>query len=206
MNTIKKLTHWAVWLTLPAILIGLQSFDNLKVTKEKKMKTVEIKHRSEVIDVSAEALWQIVGTDFAEVYKWATSVDHSEGTGSPEFDGASCSTRGCTLNAKGFNEIDESLIQFDNDKMDLTYKVSAGMPGFIKLAQNHWEVIEVGENQSALQMTVTMEMKPFLGSIMGGSLQKNLKNLLPTVSNDLKVYAETGEVSESKRQRIASLN
>lgn len=50
-----------------------------------------------------------------------------------------------------------------------------------------------------------MELKPFMGALMGGVMRKNLRTLLPTISNDLKIYAETGNVSASKQARMASL-
>ena len=51
-----------------------------------------------------------------------------------------------------------------------------------------------------------MEMKRFMESLMGGMMKKNLSRLLPQVANDLKVYAETGNISEAKKQRLAKLN
>ena len=195
--------------TLTAVLasaFALQSFNTQKEMKEQKLKTVQIAQTGEVINVSSAVLWKIVGDDFANVGKWSTSVDHSAGSGTPTFEGATCSNRGCDLNAKGFSSIKEVLTQYDADNMELTYKVLEGFPGFVKLAQNHWTVESVSPTSSRVKMEVTMKMKPFMGAMMGGMMKKNINGLLPVVLNDLKVYAETGEVSESKAARIASLN
>ena len=170
------------------------------------MKTLQIPFESEVINVSADKLWEIIGTNFANVSEWATSVDHSAGTGTPDFEGASCSTRGCDVNAKGFSKIQEKLTEFNIQNKSLAYVVSKGTPGFVTLVQNRWEVIKVSENQSKLRMSANVEMKRFMGSLMGGMMKKTLVKLLPQIANDLKVYAETGKVSELKQQRLAKLN
>ncbi len=175
-------------------------------SKQKKMKTLHIPYESETIHVSAEKLWGIVGNDFAHVGKWATSVDHSVGSGTPDFEGASCSIRGCEVNAKGFNKLQERLTEFDAKNKTLTYEVTKGMPGFVTKASNRWEIIRVSEHASKIRMSANMEMKRFMGSLMGGIMKKNLMKLLPQVANDLKVYAETGNISESKKQRLAKLN
>ena len=199
------------FLTMTAIVasaFALQSFQNkndMSNKKEQKVKTVSISKTGEVINVSAEELWKIVGDDFANVGKWSTSVDHSSGSGTPAFEGATCSDRGCDLNAKGFSSIKEKLVQYDAEKHELTYEVYDGFPGFVKLASNHWTVKSLSPTTSQVEMNVTMKMKPLMGSLMGGLMKKNINSLLPTVLNDLKVYAETGEVSESKAKRIASL-
>jgi len=198
--------------TLTAIVasaFALQSFQNKPTTtmskKEEKLKTVSITKKGEVINVSAADLWKIVGDDFANAGKWATSIDHSEGSGTPEFEGATCSNRGCELNAKGFSSIKEKLTQYDAENHQLAYEVYEGFPGFVTLGRNHWTIESITPTSSRVTMQMTMKMKPFMGALMGGMMKKNINTLLPIVLNDLKVYAETGEVSESKKARIASL-
>jgi hypothetical protein len=184
----------------------LSSFTIKTNMKQQKTKKLVVPHDGEIINASADAVWAIVGKDFANAGKWATSVDHSVGSGSPEFEGASCSTRSCDLNAKGFSSIKEKLIQYDDEKRELTYDVYEGFPGFVIKASNHWTVIPLTATTSKVKFDITMEMKPFMGAIMGGMMKKNLNSTLPVVANDLKVYAETGEISEAKKQRMASLN
>ena len=200
----KRIIQVSSVIALALLALSLQSF-SLKTMKEKKVKTITIPLEGEVINVSADSLWTIVGTNFADAGVWATNVDHSAGHGDPTFEGASCSERSCDINVKGFNSINEKLVQFDSEKRELTYVVDQGFPKFVTLASNHWQVIEVGPEQSKIKMDVTMEMKPFMGSLMGGAMKRTLEKNLPIVANDLKVYAETGEISESKRQRLAQL-
>ena len=66
-------------------------------------------------------------------------------------------------------------------------------------------MVDLGNNQSALDMEVTMNMKKFAGSLMGGMFKKNLNKLFPVLFNDLKIYAETGDVSADKKNRKEKL-
>lgn len=158
-----------------------------------------------VINVSAEKLWEMVGPGFVEVYKWSSNVDHAEGAGTPEFAGAVCSERFCDVNVKGFNKISEELTKYDEQNMNLAYAVKEGMPGFVTKAVNDWTVVSVGEGQSKLVMKAQFESKGMMGAMMKGTMRKKMEALLITVLNDAKVYAETGKVSQTKADRIATL-
>ena len=189
------------------ILLGflVQSFTNKQMeAKKKKRKIIEIS-KTETIHVSAEKLWDIAGNQFADAGKWATNVDHSTGNGAPEFSGATCSSRDCDLNAKGFNKISEKITSFDEENMEFSFDVVEGTPGFVTLASSHWKVNPITDSTSSVTITSHIEMKRFMGGLMGGMLRKNVNELLPTITNDLKVYAETGEISESKKARMAQL-
>ena len=66
-----------------------------------------------------------------------------------------------------------------------------------------WPII--GPNQCKTEMTVTMHLKPLMGFLMGGMFKKNIHKILDEVIEDLKIYAETGKISEAKEKRIAQL-
>ena len=161
--------------------------------------------REITINVSADQLWEMVGPGFIEVYKWSSSVDHAEGSGKSEFEGAVCSERSCNVNVKGFNKISEKLTNYDEAKMTLSYVVNDGMPGFVSMAKNTWTVVAVNENQSKLVMKARFETKGLMGAMMRGTMSKKMNETLNTVLNDAKVYAETGVPSEVKQARIAKL-
>lgn len=170
-----------------------------------KYKVLMMTKQSEIINVSADDLWEIVGLGFENAGVWSTAVDHSVGSGKAEFEGATCSERACDLNASGFSKIKEILTMYNEKAQELKYEVTEGNPGFVVLASNHWKVIKVGENQSRLEMTITMHLKKFMGTLMGGMLKRNINKLIPTIFDDLKIYAETGQISEQKKKRMAKL-
>ena len=154
------------------------------------------------INVTAAELWQIVGPGFVEVYKWSSNVDHAEGGGPGEFEGAFCRERFCDVNVKGFNKISERLTAYDEKAMLLTYEVTEGMPGFIVKASNSWKVIPAGPGKSKLIMNASFLSKGMMGMLTRGMMKKKMTDTLETVLNDAKIYAETGEVSDAKRKRM----
>lgn len=161
--------------------------------------------REITINVPASQLWEMVGPGFVEVYKWSSSVDHAEGQGTSEFAGAVCDERFCDVNVKGFSKISEKLTNYSEEDMNLSYVVQNGMPGFVNHAENNWTVVPVGPNRSKLVMKGKFEVKGLMGFFMKGVMEKKMMETLETVLNDAKVYAETGEVSANKAERIAQL-
>ena len=158
-----------------------------------------------VIDVSAAELWEMVGPGFEEVYKWSSNVDHSEGSGTSMFEGASCSERACNVNVKGFSKIKETLTKYDQDQMVLAYEVNDGMPGFVTKAANEWTVVALSDYQSKLVMKAEFESKGLMGTLMRGMMKNKMSKTLDTVLNDAKIYAETGQISGAKEKRVAQL-
>lgn len=161
--------------------------------------------REITINVSAEELWTMVGPGFVEVYKWSSNVDHAEGSGAPEFEGAVCSERSCDVNVKGFSSIHEQLTKYNAQQMNLAYEVKSGMPSFVTKASNDWTVVAIDDTHSKLLMKAEFRSKGLMGSLMNGMMEKKMRKTLDTVLNDAKIYAETGQQSEAKKERVAQL-
>ncbi|GAB5557419.1 MAG: hypothetical protein SchgKO_16320 [Schleiferiaceae bacterium] len=157
------------------------------------------------IAVPEDALWEMIGPGFVDVYKWSSNVDHASGTGTPEFEGAVCSERSCDLNVKGFSKISEKLTKYNAKTKTLAYTVQEGMPGFVTEATNEWTVVPVGKNASKLTMKARFGSKGIMGALMNGMMEKKMVQTLETVLNDAKVYAETGLPSKAKRDRMKQL-
>ncbi len=172
--------------------------------EERKYKEVKIIETSEVINVSADSLWRII-REFDNVGVFFSGIDHAEGTGEPEFEGATCSERTCYVNLKGYNEVHEKLTLFDEVKRELAYEFTGGGPSFLLFAGNHWRISEVGPNKSILHMEATMQLKKIAGFFFGGKLKRIIKKELPISLSELKIYAETGEVSKAKKDRMMEL-
>ena len=167
--------------------------------KEVKMsKTVEV-------NVSAEELWNIVGPGFADAGKWSTAVDHSEGHGDAQFDGATCDTRSCDLSAKGFSSVNERITEYDVQNKTMAFDVFEGMPGFVTYTNNRTVITELGPEKSKAELQITMHMKPLMGALMGGMTKRNLSSLIDSALDDLKVYAETGHPSARKQARMKKI-
>lgn len=172
--------------------------------EQKKYTEIKISEKSEVINVSADALWKIV-REFQNVSNWFSSIDHVTASGESKFEGAPYSERTCYVNLKGYSKVHEKLTLFDDNKRELAYELVEGAPGFLLFAGNHWTVSEAGPNQSLLSMNVTMRVKKFMGSLLGGQMKKTVLKNLPVALSELKIFAETGEVSEAKKARMEVL-
>lgn len=184
------------------ILLGLAlTLLNFKgMAQEEKRKIINETLMSEVINVSADSLWAIC-SKFDKTAEWTSTLNHSYGTGKSEFEGATCSSRTCETDF-GKGMVVEELIMFNDENKELSYNLTEGAPGFITLANNHWKVIEIGDNQSKIKMNVTMHMKKFAGFFFGGLIKKQMRKQVNIVLKELKFYAETGEVSEAKKKQI----
>jgi len=158
-----------------------------------------------VINVSEDQLWDMIGPGFIDVYKWSSNVDHAEGKGQSEFEGAVCNERFCDVNVKGFSKISEELTIYDASKKTLAYAVKDGMPGFVTKAVNQWTVVRVDDSHAKLVMKAEFGSKGLMGSMMNGMMKKKMGTTLETVLNDAKIYAETGQVSQAKQDRMNQL-
>lgn len=167
----------------------------------KKYKEIKTTLKSEVINVSADSLWEILRA-FDQVGVWTSTLNHSEGAGEPKFEGATCNARVCETNIRSYRKAVEELTFFSDEKKELAYELTEGAPSFLYLARNHWTVIEVGPNQSQVRMDLTMHMSRFMGLIVGKKLKNTARKQVSIVLNDLKIYAETGEVSAAKKAQL----
>ena len=67
---------------------GLTTINStIMAQKEKKYKEIKIQASSEIINVPADSLWNII-KQFDNVGTFFTGIDHAEGRGKPEFEGA----------------------------------------------------------------------------------------------------------------------
>ena len=187
----------------PIILIGLAlTILNFKgMAQEKKRKIVNETLTSEVINVSADLLWSIC-REFDKTAEWTSTLNHSYGTGEPQHEGATCSSRTCETNIGKGNKVVEELTMFSDEKKELAYNLTEGAPGFITLANNHWKIIDIDSNQSKIEMSITMHMKKFAGFFLSGLITKEMKKQVNIVLDELKIYAETGDISEAKKKQI----
>ena len=168
---------------------------------ENKHKVITRTLISDNINVSADSLWSILRA-FDKVSDWTSTLDHSQGKGESKHEGATCKERVCEVNNK---KLVEELTMFNEDKMELAYELSEGAPGFVKLATNHWKVFEIGPHESRVEMNVTMHLSKFLGFFLGKAITIKMAQQVSIVLSDLKIYAETGEVSVAKKAQIEKM-
>jgi len=152
------------------------------------------------IDAEAHEVWQIVGPGFGRVSDWATTVAESMLVGEGHRDGAPFSGRACTIAEAGFDQLTEEILTYEPSSFRLSYRASSGMPSVVDKAINTWSVADDGRQGSVFTMDAEVDVSRrarFLGPAVGIYLGMFARR----TSKDLKVYAETGEVSTAKRMR-----
>ena len=179
----------------------IQQLQKEELKQESKFKIVKETLTSNIINVSADSLWAIC-REFDKTAEWTSTLNHSYGSGEFSFEGATCSTRTCETNIGKGNKVTEELILFSDENRELAYNLTEGAPGFISLASNHWKVVEISKNQSRIVMDITMHMKPISGFFLSALITQQMKKQVRIVQNELKIYAETGEVSEAKKRQL----
>ena len=152
--------------------------------------------RSITIDAPVEHVWDILGHRFHDVGAWASMIDASEALQAKT--GASgLSDRVCNTPQGVFKE---QLTNFDESKRSFSYLAYEGLPGFVVEGGSTWKVEDLGSNRTEVRVRMKFDLKPIANLLMGWMLKRNMSRLAGDVVHDLKVYAETGEVSEGKRK------
>ncbi len=152
-----------------------------------------------IVNKNIETAWQVLGIEFENADKWASAVNHSEGSGE-SFNGASCSERGCNVN--GMGNIKEKIVQFSNDNHSLTYQIVEGMPSMVKYATNSWKLTSLGEDKSKLQMEMVVEVDGIMGWMMQPMMKMQMGNMANGITEDFKYYVETGKPSVRKIKAV----
>lgn len=147
-------------------------------------------------------VWDVLGNQFGDAYKWARGLDHSAAHGEATLEGAVCSHRTCDV--PGFGEVEEVIRKFDAKNHILAYEITKGFPGFISSGVNTWTLTEEGSNTKVV-MNLEMETKGLMGVIMGPMMKMKLNKLIAGVVADLKTYAETGAPSAQKVKELAKV-
>lgn len=158
-------------------------------------KTIQIE-KSANIAVPIEKLWDITANEFHNVDAWISGVNNSEGSGNGLH-----AERSCLPSYKGFSKTTEKIIAFNPELHQFTYKIVKGLPGFVKSAQNEWIHQSTSEG-TKITMVVTMKVGGLMGLIMGGIMKKKMASILEDALEELKTYAETGQVHP--RKKVAS--
>jgi len=170
-----------------------------------KPRTIDIRLTTDTIAVSADDLWAIMGPGFTDVGRWTTGVDHAYAVGAPEIAGAPCKARTCEVSIAGYDTVTETLTAYDASARHIAWKITEGVPGFVLLAENRWVIQEVAPGQSVAHMHCTLKLRPIMGLLLGWLMKRQVLRNVHAFSDELKLWAERGEVSGAKRLRMQEL-
>ena len=155
-----------------------------------KEKTPTIINKEITVDASVEKAWDLLGPQFADAYKWASSISHSESLNKESLNGSSCTQRGCAV--KGMGDIKEVLKSYSPEDHSLTYIVNEGMPKMVKYASNNWVLTDLGDGKTKLSMKIEMKLGGMMGSMMRGMMSKKMSKMSGEIAEEFKYYVEKG--------------
>lgn len=103
------------------------------------------------------------------------------------------------------DEIKETLLRYSDNDMQLAYAATQGLPDMMDNASNVMTVVHISNNKSKIFVNMTWGVKGPLDEQMSKMMNDNMSGLMDVFLNDIKVYAETGKVSEMKQKRLDEL-
>lgn len=169
------------------------------------MGQIDIKASIEINTPSAKA-WDIIGPNFVNIADWGRGVNKSwkNDDVSTSIEGVPVGGRFCDLG--GFGIADEKIIHYSEQQMEISWSAKISkMPGFVKNLQNALVVEPITVNTCRVTTNITADLTGIGGYFMGGMIKKNMNKLVKGFVKDWKTYAETGEVSETKKRELVKL-
>ncbi|MBS1666391.1 MAG: SRPBCC family protein [Bacteroidetes bacterium] len=155
------------------------------------------------INKSVEDAWEVLGYQFADAYKWASPLKHSEAKDRNNFNGSACSERGCDI--VGMGKTREKLIEYSNECNRLSYSVPEGMPFMVKYATNTWQLTQIDNDKSKLKMVMNITLRGIMGMMMQPMMKMMMSKMGNILLQDFKYYVETGRPSEAKLRALKKL-
>ncbi len=152
-----------------------------------------------VVDVPADAAWDLMGERFGDIGHWASAVRASYVEG--ELGVGAIRTCDLTPSPAASGTISERLTRFDRTRQALTYEVTSGMPGFVRFAENAWSIESLGSGKSRIRSVITLRiawwMKP-MAPMMKMQFGKLIRGLIAEVEANAssELGAETGRPVE----------
>lgn len=155
-----------------------------------------------IIEKPADQVWEVLGNQYGEAYKWASGINHSSSYGKAELTQANCNNRTCELPS---GKIEEVIRVFDPNNHVLEYEVIQGFPFFVESGVNHWELASLG-SRTKVHMHLTITTKGIMGKVMGPMMKSQMAKATKSVLYDLKHYVETGKASPEKTNEMAKIS
>lgn len=146
--------------------------------------------KADRLDIAAPAsvVWQINGTDFADIQSWASSVTASRPTEGEPLPGAPAAGRRCDV--AGFGQVVEHLEKFDDANMALQLAVTKGLPFFVKRSEFKSRVHSTGPDTSRFEVHQTMDIAAFPGLFLYPFMARKLAAAVASIMQDLRGAAE----------------
>jgi hypothetical protein len=141
------------------------------------------------INNSIQNVWKVLGHEFAHPYRWASSVNHSEGHGK-QVATTHCDERSCQT---VMGNIRERLLDYSDEHHCLAYEIIEGLPGAVKKATNTWQLTEIAGGKTKLTMKMELTFQGLVGNLMQPLMRNKLTKVAEALVEDFAHYAESGQ-------------
>jgi len=161
-------------------------------------------HIARTIAVAApiEHVWTILATDYDKVGQWARAVHASHpNTAKAPVDGAPVAGRICSAS---IGDVTETIRTFDPANHILAYDAKAkAMPFFVRNLSGRWS-LRRNTDATEIDLSFVADMMPPFGTLMGWAMRRQFSTAIDETLEDLKHFAETGEVHPDKAAALAT--
>jgi Polyketide cyclase / dehydrase and lipid transport len=159
-----------------------------------------------LIDAPIEAVWRVVAGRFDRIGDWATAVPASTASPVPRpVTDAPIPGRVCRTGLAMVAEVTETIVAFDGAARSLTYEATAGMPSFVTLARNRWQVTPEGDRRTRVTLVAELGVRGPAGRLLRWLLLTRVGRTGRYLLDDLKHYVEHGVPSPRKRRQLDRL-
>lgn len=164
--------------------------------------TIEIQ-KTATINADADRLWTILGDEFTEVSRWASAVDSSVADTNAEVL-AEAEVGGRVCEVPGFGTINETLTSFEPTERSYAFTATASkIPSFVSNIVNHTKITPIDDQRSELTIRITAEASGLRGAVVRPMMARKFGATLDGLIDDVRVFAETGDVSADKTEALA---
>jgi hypothetical protein len=163
------------------------------------------------VDAPASQVWDVIGTGFARIGDWATSIPASTAIpGAPGSAAAATAAVGsapvagrtCTTGAALVPQITETLIAYDEASRTLTYQ-AGGLPAFIITARSTWTVTPAAEGSCRVAITAHFQARGVLGLLGCWAILTQAQLTARHLEDDLRHYIKHGIPSPRKQRQLS---
>jgi hypothetical protein len=158
-----------------------------------------------IIEAPADAVWEVVAARFDRIGEWATAIPSSTAVPAvhqPAAAGAPVPGRVCRTGIAMVPEATETIVEYDGAGRTLTYQVTGGLPAFVALARNRWQVTALDHRRCRAEFQARLEVRGMLGRLARWWLLARVGRDGGHLLADLKHYVEHGTPSPRKQRQL----
>ena len=158
------------------------------------------------INAPADKVWDLLGTQFADIATWSNTVQSSKALAGDELpettyvpaESAPVPARQSTVSNKGKTKtLVEVLTAYSDEEQKLKF-YGLGLPSFIAYASDEQSVVTLSENESEAVFHLEMRVKGIF-KLMKGKLKKRFAENLERIQAELKTAAESNQTITYQR-------